>query len=155
MEVSKFLSQVVLDTSGVASRNSSPKRSESLALATPLLLRPEDSAKPMDSSSQVSIPDDMEMYDPTLEEIHASASHPVKFPGPSGRAPSLDVIQLQEEANRSLGHLLLTRSTINTHWRKEVSDFWMAHARMSQRSLRPSRQQRPFVPRPSGVQPAV
>ena len=58
----------------------------------------------MDTSSQVSIPDDVEMNDPTLEEIHASPSPPVKTPGPSGEAPSLDVTQLQEEANKALGH---------------------------------------------------
>ena len=40
----------------------------SLALATPPPLKPEDSIKPVDTSSQVSIPDDMVM------EIHASPS---------------------------------------------------------------------------------
>ena len=38
----------------------------------------------------------------------------------------LDVTQLQEEANKALGCLLATRSTIDAHWRKEVSDFGMA-----------------------------
>ena len=74
MEVSKLLSQAVLDTSGLASRSSTPKRPGSLALATPLPIKPEDSAKPVDTTSQVSIPDDVEMDDPTLEEIHASPS---------------------------------------------------------------------------------
>ena len=63
MEVSKLLSQAVLDTLGLASRSSTPKRPGSLALATPLPLKPEDSAKPVDTSSQVSIPDDAEMDD--------------------------------------------------------------------------------------------
>ena len=63
----------------------------------------------------MSIPDDAEMDDPTLEEIHASPSPPVKTPGPSRGAPSLDVTQIQEEANEALGHLLVTRSTIDTH----------------------------------------
>ena len=91
MEVSKLLSQAVLDTSGLASRSSTPKRPGSLALATPLPLKLGDSTKPVDTSSQVSIPDDAEMDDPTLEEIHASPSLPVKTPRPSGKIPSLDV----------------------------------------------------------------
>ena len=101
-EVSELLSWGVLDTSGLASRSSTPKRPGSLALATPLFLRPEDSTKPVDTSSQVSIPDDTEMDDPTLEEIHASPSLPVKTPGPSSGTPSLDVTQHQEEVNRAL-----------------------------------------------------
>ena len=71
MEVSELLSQAVLDTSGLASRSSTPKRLGSLALATPLPLKPEDSAKLVDTSSQVSAPEDMEMDNPMLEEIHA------------------------------------------------------------------------------------
>ena len=50
-EVSQLLSHAVLDTSDLTSRGSTPKRSRSLALATPLPLRPEDSAKPVDTSS--------------------------------------------------------------------------------------------------------
>ena len=126
MEVSKLLSQLVLDTSGLASRSSTPKRPGSLALATPLPHKLENSAKPVDTSSQVSIPDDAEMDDPTLEEINASSSHPDGTPEPSGDAPSLDVTQLQEKANKALGHLLAMRSTMDAHQRKEVSDFGMA-----------------------------
>ena len=126
MEVSKLLSQSLLDTSGLASGSSTPKRPGSLVLATPLPLKPEDSAKPVDTSPQVSIPDNAEIDDPTLEEIHASPSPPVKTPGPRGEAPSLDVTQLQEEANKALGHLLANRSSINAHRRKQVSDFGMA-----------------------------
>ena len=123
MEVCELLSQAVLDTSGLASRSSIPKRPRYLALSTPLPLKLEDSTRLVDTSCQVSTPDDVKMNDPTLEEIHASPS-PVKTPGSSGEAPSLDVTQLQEEANKALGHLLMTRSSINAHWRKEVSDWY-------------------------------
>ena len=78
MEVSELLSQAVLDTSGLAFRCSTPKRPGSLALATPLSLKLEDSAKPMDTSSQVSVPDHADMDDPILKEIHASPSPPVE-----------------------------------------------------------------------------
>ena len=95
-------------------------------MATPLPLRLEDSAKLVDTSSQVNIPDDPEKDDPTLEKIYASPSLPVETLGSSSRAPSLDVTQLQEEANRALGCLLATRSSIDTHWMKQVSDFGKA-----------------------------
>ena len=91
MEVSKLISQEVLDSSDLASRSSTPKRPGSLALATLLPLKLEDSTKPVDTSSQVSIPDDAEMDDPTLEEIHASPSLPVETLGPSSEALSVDV----------------------------------------------------------------
>ena len=56
MEVSELLSQAVLDTSDIASRSSTPKRPGSLALATPLPLKKEDSAKLVDTSSKVTAP---------------------------------------------------------------------------------------------------
>ena len=126
MEVSKLLSRAVLDTSGLAFVSCTLKGPGSLVLATPLSLKLEDSAKPVDTSSQVSIPDDSDMDDPTLEEIHASPSPPVETLGPKGEAPSLDVTQLQGEANKALGHLLATRSSIHALQRKQVSDFGMA-----------------------------
>ena len=90
---------------------------------------------------------------PLLEEIKASPSHTVKTPGPSSGAPSLDVTQLQEEANNALGCLLVMRSTINAHWRKEVSDFGMAlcqnESEVTTEAIKAV--QRPFVPRPSGT----
>ena len=68
----------------------------------------------------------MEMDNPTLEEIHVSLPPLVKAVGPSGEAPSVDVAQLQEEANKALGHLLATRSSLDARQRRQVSDFGMA-----------------------------
>ena len=82
-------------------------------MAAVLPLKLEDSTKLVDTSSQVSTPEDMEMDNPTLEEIQASLPPPVETPGPSREAPSLDVAQLQKEANKALGHLLVTRSSID------------------------------------------
>ena len=126
MEVSKLLLRAVLDTSGLASGSSTPKRPGPLALATTLSLKPENSTKPVDTSSQVRAPDDMEMDDPTQEEICTSPSPPVKTLGPSSEASSPGVTQLQEEANKAMGCLLATRSPIDAHQRKQVSDFGMA-----------------------------
>ena len=102
MEVSELLSQAVLDTSSQALGSSTPKRPVSLAWASSLSLKLDNSTKPVDISSQVSIPDDAEVDDPTLEEIHASPSHPDGTPEGSGDTPPLDATQLQEEANKAL-----------------------------------------------------
>ena len=89
-------------------------------MASSLPLKLEDSAKPVDTSSQVSISDNEDVDNPTLEEIHASPSHPDGTPEGSSDASPLDVTQLQEEVNKALGCLLMTRSTIDAHQRKEV-----------------------------------
>ena len=70
MEVSELISWVVLDTPGLEFGSSTPKRPGSLALAVGLPLKLEDSVKLVDTSSQVSAPEDAEMDDPILEEIH-------------------------------------------------------------------------------------
>ena len=113
MKVSKLLSQAVLDTLGPASGSSTPKRLGSIVLAAVLPLKLEDSAQLVDTSSQVSAPEDVEMDNPTLEEIQASPCSLVETLGPSGEAPSVDVARLQEEANKALGCLVVTRSSID------------------------------------------
>ena len=79
----------------------------------------------MDTSSQVSVPDDTEMDDPTLEEIHATSSPTVRTPGPSRDAPPLDIAHLWEEANKALGDLLSIKSSIDACQQKLFSDFSM------------------------------
>ena len=86
MEVSELLSQEALVTSGHASRSSTLKMLEPLVLVTPLPAKEEDFAKPVDTSSQVSTPDNAEMDDPTLEEIHAMPSPSVGTPWSSSGA---------------------------------------------------------------------
>ena len=66
------------------------------------------------------------MDDPTLEEIHVSLPPLVKTLGPSWEAPCMDVAQLQEEANKALCHSLVTRSSLDARWRRQVSNFGMA-----------------------------
>ena len=111
MEANGLLCQAVLDTPGLASGSSTPKRAQSLALAAVLPLKPEDPAKPVDTPSQVRTPKDAEIDNPMLEEIHASPPPQVETLGPSGEAPSVDVAQLQEDANKTLDHLLATKSS--------------------------------------------
>ena len=57
--------------------------------------------------------------DPTTSSLIA------RTPGPSSNAPPLDIAHLQEEANKALGDLLVTKSSIDTHWQKLVSNFSM------------------------------
>ena len=68
-----------------------------MVLVTPLPPKQEDLAKPVDTSSQVSTPDDAEMEDASLEEIPTTSSPTVKTPGPRSNAPPLDIAHLQEE----------------------------------------------------------
>ena len=80
----------------------------------------------MDTSSQVSAPEYVEIDDPTLEEIHVSPPCLDDTLGPSKEAPSVNVAQLQEEANKALDQLLATRSSLDARQRRQVSDFAMA-----------------------------
>ena len=124
-EVRELLSQAALDTSGHVSGSSTPKRLQPMVLITPLPPKWEDLAKLVDTSSQVSTPDDAEMEDPSLEEIPATSSPIAGTAGPSSNSPPLDIACLQEEANKALGDLLATKPSINAHWQKLVSDFSM------------------------------
>ena len=126
MEVSKLLSQVVLDTSGHTSGNSTPKRLDPVVLITPLPTRLGDFLQPMDTSSQVSTPNDAGMGDASLEEIPTASSPTAKTPGPSSGTPPADAGNLWEEANEALVELLLTKSSINTHWWTLVWEVSMA-----------------------------
>ena len=81
MEVKELLSQVMLDTSGHASGNSIPKRPNPVVI----LIRPphklRDPSRPVDTSSQVSTPEDAEMAEASLEEIPTATSPTAKTPG--------------------------------------------------------------------------
>ena len=125
MEVSEFLSWEVLDTSGLASRSSTPKRPGSLALATLLPLKLEDSTKLVDTSSQVSTLEASEMDDPTLEEILASPPPWLKLQCPVGKPLPWMWPNSKRRPTRP-GCLLMTRSSLNAWQRKQVSDFGMA-----------------------------
>ena len=97
-----------------------------MVLLTPLPAKPGDIPRPVDTSSQVSAPDDTQMGDSSLAEIPAAASPTAETPGPSGCAPPTDAGHLQEEANQVLGGLLATKSSIDVHWWKLVWELGMA-----------------------------
>ena len=85
-----------------------------------------DLSGPVDTSSQVSALDDAEIEEPSLEEIPAAPSPTAETPGPSSGTPPTDAGHLWEEANKALGELLATKSSIDAHWWKLVWELGMA-----------------------------
>ena len=84
-----------------------------MVLVTSLSPKPEDFSKPVDTSSQVSTPDDTEIDDPIPDEIHATSYPTARTSGPSRDIPSLEVANLWEEANKALGEWLAIKSSID------------------------------------------
>ena len=129
-EVSDLLSPAALDTSSQALGSSTPKQPVSAALGAPLSPRLEDTSKPVDISSQISLwvvmPDDAEPIDQTLKEICTLTTPPAETPGPGTGILPKNMVQLQKEINKVLEHLLMTRSSPDTPRRKQVSAFEMA-----------------------------
>ena len=91
MEVRELLSQVILDTSHHVSGNSTPKRPNPMVVLTPPPHKLRDPSGPVDTSSQVSTLDDVEMAEASLEEI---PSPTIETPGPSSGStlPQMPVI---------------------------------------------------------------
>ena len=108
-----------------------------MVLVTPLPPKWEDLTKLVDTSSQVSAPDDTEMEDPSLEEIPTTSSPTTGTSGSSSNAPPSDTAHLQEEGNNALGDLLVTKSSIDTHWQKLVSNFSMTVWQNESKTLEP------------------
>ena len=86
-----------------------------MVLVTPLLLKPEDFPKMVDTSSQVGALDEGNLDDPIPEEVPATYSPTNKTLGPSGNVPPLDVTHLCKEANKALGDWLSVKSSIDAH----------------------------------------
>ena len=75
------------------------------------------------ASLQVIMPDVTKPIDQTLEVACAPVMLPAKIPGNETNTLPGNVILLQEEMNRTMGCLLVTRSSLDAHQWKEVSDF--------------------------------
>ena len=75
MEVRNLLSWAMLDMSGLKSGNSTPKRPNPVVILTPPPHMLRELPKPVDTSSQVSTPDDTEMAEASLGEVHHHLSH--------------------------------------------------------------------------------
>ena len=75
MEVRSLLSRVMLDMTGHMSENPTPTRPNPVVVLTPPPHKLRDLSGPVDTSSQVSTPDDSEMAGASLEEIPTAISH--------------------------------------------------------------------------------
>ena len=126
MEVRELLSWVIFDKSGHASGNSTTKRSNPMVVLTPPTHKLRDPSGLVDTSSQVSSPDDAEMAVMVEASLEGIPSPTAETPGPSSSAPPTDASYLQEETNKALGELLATKSSINTHWQKLVWELGMS-----------------------------
>ena len=85
-----------------------------------------DSAEPVTTSSQVSpqaaTPDDTMPISQTPKMVSTPTTLPTKTPGPDMCALPEEVILLQEEMNRVMGHLVTTRASMDACHRTQVSD---------------------------------
>ena len=72
-----------------------------------------DLSGPVDTSSQVSTPDNAEMGEASLKEILTAPSPIAGTPRPHSSTPTKDADHHQKEANKALGELLATKSSID------------------------------------------
>ena len=94
MEVRSLLSRAMLDTSDNMLGNSTPKRPNAAVILTPPPHKLRDPSRPVDTSSQVSTPDDVEMAKASLEEVPTTISPIAKTPGSRSSTPPTDASQL-------------------------------------------------------------
>ena len=87
MEVRSLLSRAMLDTFGHMLGNSTPKRPNPVVILTPPPHKLRDLSGPMDTSSQVSALDDVEMAEASLEEVPTTISPIAKTPGSRSGTP--------------------------------------------------------------------
>ena len=113
MEVRSILSWAMLDMSGCMPGNSTPKRPNPVVILTPPPHKLRDLSRLVDTSSQVSTPDDIEMAEASLEEVPTTISPITMTPGSRSSTPPADASQLQEKANKALEELLATKSSID------------------------------------------
>ena len=92
-----------------------------MALGDPSSPRVEDPPKPLHTSSQAS----QQVAMPDITKPIDQTTLPTKSPGADAGTLPEEVILLQEEMNRTVGHLLVTRISQDAHWWKQVSDFEM------------------------------
>ena len=143
----ELLSLMVLDTSGPASGDSTPRRPTSVAWVTPSTIRQKDLLRPdqpdlalpkLVTISQQVLPQ-VARPDVTIPVSHLPSStviletpkatsvpailQPRACPGMDPSILSNDVLQLQEKMNRAIGCLPITRESMDAHHRKQLSDF--------------------------------
>ena len=102
-----------------------PKKPNPVVVLTPPLHKLRDLSRLVDTSSQVSTPNDVKMVEASLEEVPTTISPIAVTPGSRSIAPPTDTSQLQEKANKALKELLATRSSIDACRQKVVWELGM------------------------------
>ena len=125
MEVRSLLSQAMLDMPGHVSGNLTPKRPNPMVILTPPPHKLRDLSGLVDTSSQVSAPDDAGMAEASLEEVPTTISPIAETPGPSSGTNPPDTSHLWEKANKALAEMLDTKWSINAHRKKVVWELGM------------------------------
>ena len=108
MEVRSLLSWVMLDMSGHGSGISTPKRPNPVVVLMPPPHKLRDLPKLVDTSSQVSTPDDVKMVEASLEGVPTTISPIAVTLRSKSVPPPADMGQLWEKANKVLEELLAT-----------------------------------------------
>ena len=109
MEVRSLLSWLMLQMSGHMSGNLTPKRPNPVVIPTPPPHKLRDLSRLVDTSSQVSTQDDVEMAEASLEEVPTTISPIAMTPKFSSGTPPAPMDQLLEKANLALKELLATK----------------------------------------------
>ena len=131
-------------------RELSPKRPNPVVILTPPPYKPKELPKPVDTSSQVSTQDGIKMAEASLGEVLTIIS-PIAM-APRSRSITLpeDMSQLHEKANKVLGELLVTKSSIDTHRQKGVRNWVWIFIGTTPRQQSPLKKLNPSVPMMSG-----
>ena len=87
-------------------------------MLTPPPHKPKELPKPVDTSSQVSTLNDVEMAEASLEGVPTTVSPIAMTTRSRSITPPTDAAELKENANKALEALLATKSSIDAHrWR--------------------------------------
>ena len=146
MEVRSLLSWAMLDTSGCMPGNSTPKRPNPVVVLTPPPHKLRDLSRLVDTLSQVSALDDVEMAEASLEEVPNTISPIAMTPGSRSSTPPADVSQLWEKANKALEELLATKSSIDAHRWKVVWELCMELHQNDSKTAESIKEAQPSVP---------
>ena len=125
MEVRSLLSQVMLDTSGQGSGNSTLRRPNPMVILTPPPNKLKELPQLVDTSSQVSALDDVKMTETSLEGVPTTISPIAMTTRSRSITPPADAAEFWENANKALEELLATKSSIDAHKQRSIWELGM------------------------------
>ena len=125
MEVRSLLSRAMLDMSGHRSGNSTPRRPNPVVILIPPPHKLKELPKLVDTSSQVSILDDVKMAEASLEGVPTTISPIAVTTRSRSITPPADVAELQDNANKALEELLATKLSMDAHRQRAIWELSM------------------------------